>query len=160
MVSKIKAAIEAKTDPDFVIIARTDSYFGVGGGLEEAIRRGNIYLEAGADAIMPASGGVKNLEDAAVLAQGIHGPIEWSLAEYNIGVADEFMNATATDIENMGYKILKLPLTATLVTAKAVRDTYTNLFKNGVTGLDRQEAKELRTYVETLKGVEEPFHAT
>ncbi len=49
MVNKIKAAIEAKYDPDFVLIARTDNYEGV----DELIRRAKLYAAAGADLIMP-----------------------------------------------------------------------------------------------------------
>lgn len=48
-VGRIQAAVAAKRelDPDFVIVARTDAYGAEGGGLEEAIRRGNLYLEEG-----------------------------------------------------------------------------------------------------------------
>ena len=48
MVNKIKAAVEARQDPDFVIIGRTDVLF-TGGAIEEAIERGVAYVEAGAD---------------------------------------------------------------------------------------------------------------
>ena len=49
MVGKLHAALDARTDPDFVIIARTDAVASM--GLEEAIRRGRSYIEAGADMI-------------------------------------------------------------------------------------------------------------
>lgn len=50
MVGKIRAAVDAKRDPDFVINARTDAAYVC--GIEEAIRRGNAYLEAGADMVL------------------------------------------------------------------------------------------------------------
>ena len=58
MVSRLKAACDARIDPDFVIIARTDEYHGVGtsnwtGTVDEVIRRGIAYREAGADAFFP-----------------------------------------------------------------------------------------------------------
>ena len=54
-VGKYRAAIDArnKLNPDFVIIARTDAYGAVGGSLEEAIRRGRAYADAGVDLVWP-----------------------------------------------------------------------------------------------------------
>src|SRR5437660_6481142 len=51
MAAKIRAAVAARRDPDFVIIARTDARGGH--GMDEAIRRAKLYLAAGADAIFP-----------------------------------------------------------------------------------------------------------
>lgn len=51
MVLRIKAACEARTDPDFIIIARIDSI--QAHGLDDGIERGNLYVQAGADALMP-----------------------------------------------------------------------------------------------------------
>ena len=50
---KIRAAVDTRNrfDPDFVIVARTDARAAVGGGVEEAIRRGNAYADAGADLV-------------------------------------------------------------------------------------------------------------
>jgi 2-methylisocitrate lyase-like PEP mutase family enzyme len=48
-VGKLRAALDARTDKDFVIIARTDAVAAQGGGLDEAIRRGKAYAQAGAD---------------------------------------------------------------------------------------------------------------
>lgn len=50
-VGKFRAAVRARQDPDFVIIARTDARGAVGGSLEEAICRGKAYADAGADMI-------------------------------------------------------------------------------------------------------------
>ena len=52
-VLKIKAALDARSDPDFFIIARTDGISAVGGGMEEAIERGKRYADAGADLVWP-----------------------------------------------------------------------------------------------------------
>jgi 2-methylisocitrate lyase-like PEP mutase family enzyme len=57
MQARIRAAVAARRDPDFVIIVRCDELYAVGGGgsgsLDEAIRRGAAYQEAGADAFLP-----------------------------------------------------------------------------------------------------------
>ena len=48
---KLKAALEARRDQDFVIIARTDAVAAIGGGLDEAIRRGKEYARIGCDMV-------------------------------------------------------------------------------------------------------------
>jgi 2-methylisocitrate lyase-like PEP mutase family enzyme len=52
-VGKIRAAVDTRNrlDPDFVVVARTDARAAVGGGVDEAIRRGNAYADAGADLV-------------------------------------------------------------------------------------------------------------
>src|SRR5919199_1465326 len=51
MAAKVRAAVAARRDPDFVIIARTDARSVT--GLDDAIRRARLYLDAGADALFP-----------------------------------------------------------------------------------------------------------
>mgnify|MGYP002390440893 CR=1 FL=1 len=51
MVDRIKAAVDARTNPDFVIMARTDAL--ANEGLEKAIERARAYIEAGADMLFP-----------------------------------------------------------------------------------------------------------
>jgi 2-methylisocitrate lyase-like PEP mutase family enzyme len=57
MQARIAAAVEARTDPAFLIIARCDEFYSVGGGgsgsIDEAVRRGVAYAEAGADVFLP-----------------------------------------------------------------------------------------------------------
>ena len=52
-VKKVRAALDARSDPDFFIIARTDAHGAVDGGLEEAIERGKRFADAGADMVWP-----------------------------------------------------------------------------------------------------------
>ena len=66
MLARLDAALAARRDPDFVIIARTDAYGAVGGSLEEAIRRLEAYRSAGVDALMPL---VPDLDGAAEAAR-------------------------------------------------------------------------------------------
>jgi len=72
---KIKAAVDTrnKYDPDFLIIARTDARGAQGGGLEEAIKRGNAYGEAGADVIFVEA--PKNEDEIRHVVQEIDKPI-------------------------------------------------------------------------------------
>ena len=66
MVSRISAACEARVSSDFVIIVRSDELYSVGGGgtgsLDEAIRRGVAYAEAGADVFLPTFATEEQLE--------------------------------------------------------------------------------------------------
>lgn len=71
MVEKIKAAAEARRDPDFVIKSRTDAY--APHGLEEAIRRLNLYAEAGADLLFADA--LLKEEDIATAARNVSKPL-------------------------------------------------------------------------------------
>ncbi|MBI2525837.1 MAG: isocitrate lyase/PEP mutase family protein [Candidatus Rokubacteria bacterium] len=70
MVEKVKAAVEARRNPDFVIIARTDAGWLGGGGLDEAVDRCLAYGAAGADMVFPA--GVRTPALAEVAARVPH----------------------------------------------------------------------------------------
>jgi 2-methylisocitrate lyase-like PEP mutase family enzyme len=65
---KLRAALEARTDPDFVIIARTDSRNMVGGSLKETIERCQAFVEAGVDMISPH---ITDIEEMKVLRREI-----------------------------------------------------------------------------------------
>ena len=71
MVQKVKAAVDARLDPDFIIIARTDSP-GTH-GVDEAIRRLNLYAEAGADCMYADA--LLSREDIAKVAKGVPKPL-------------------------------------------------------------------------------------
>jgi len=74
-VGRIRAAVDARDemDPDFVIVARTDAYAAEGGSLEEAIRRGNLYLrEGGANAIFYE--GLRSWDEARQALAATDGP--------------------------------------------------------------------------------------
>lgn len=68
---KLKAGIDARENPDFCIIARTDAM--VSYGREEAVRRANKYLEAGADAVFVV--GCSTLEEVGMVAREVSGPV-------------------------------------------------------------------------------------
>src|SRR5579875_1052363 len=71
-VSKIKAAVRAKQDSDFVIIARTDARGAVGGSLDEAIRRGLAYASVGADMLFCEFDSPDAVEEFKKFADSIH----------------------------------------------------------------------------------------
>ncbi|MDY6086833.1 MAG: isocitrate lyase/PEP mutase family protein [Succiniclasticum sp.] len=97
MVGKIRAALDARKDKNFVIVARTDAPF------EEGVRRANIYLEAGADMVKVLP---KNKNELLEYPALINGPIHLGLYR-NKGLND---GMTAYDCGKIGYKIITYPM--------------------------------------------------
>ena len=80
MVDRIKAAVDARTDSDFVIMARTDAL--AGEGLHAAVDRACAYVEAGADMIFPEA--VTKLEMYARFKEAVKVPILANLTEFGL----------------------------------------------------------------------------
>lgn len=78
MVDRIKAAVDARTDPGFVIMARTDA--AAAEGLDAAIERAVAYVEAGADMIFPEA--MRSLDDYRKVKQAVKVPILANLTEF------------------------------------------------------------------------------
>ena len=78
MIDRVKAAVDAKTDPEFVIMARTDA--AAVEGIDAAIDRAMAYVEAGADMIFPEA--MKTLEDYRRFKQAVKVPILANLTEF------------------------------------------------------------------------------
>jgi 2-methylisocitrate lyase-like PEP mutase family enzyme len=99
--AKIRAAVGAKRDPDFLIIARTDARAVL--GFEEAIRRANASLDAGAD--MAFVEAPESLEEVAAVPRLVHGAcllnMVWRGKTPDVGL---------DDAQIMGYKLAILPV--------------------------------------------------
>jgi methylisocitrate lyase len=78
MVDRIKAAVDARTDPSFVIMARTDA--AAGEGLQSAIDRAGAYVEAGADMVFPEA--MRSLDDYRRVKQAVAVPVLANLTEF------------------------------------------------------------------------------
>jgi 2-methylisocitrate lyase-like PEP mutase family enzyme len=96
MLGKIRAAVDARTDPNFLIVGRTDARAEL--GLEEALERGERFAEAGADIIMVEA--PLTLEEYAEVARRIPVPCLANLVEGGKGVAP-----TQAQLRQMGYGI-------------------------------------------------------
>jgi methylisocitrate lyase len=123
MAAKIRAAVAAKRDRDFVIVARTDAK-GVH-GFEDAVRRAKMYLDAGADAIFPEA--MESREEFERFAKAVPGAV--LLANMT-----EFGKSPLLDVRTlgeMGYRLVLFPLTAFRVAMKAAEDTLRDLFATG-----------------------------
>lgn len=123
MAAKIRAAVAAKKDKDFVIIARTDAK-GVH-GFDDAVKRAKLYLDAGADGIFPEA--METREEFERFAQAVPGTI--LLANMT-----EFGKSPLLDVATlgaMGYRLILFPLTAFRAAMKAAEDTLRDLHANG-----------------------------
>jgi methylisocitrate lyase len=124
MLGKIRAAVDAREDPDFVLIARTDARAVL--GLEEAIKRARAYVEAGADAIFVEA--PQSLEELNIIVQSINAPL---LVNMDEGTKTPLL--TIRDLEEMGYKIVIFPRSAPSAAAKTIQELMQLLKETGTT---------------------------
>lgn len=103
MVDRIKAAVDARTDPDFVIMARTDAV--AGEGLDAAIERACCYREAGADMLFPEA--LLSIEDYRRFADAIDLPLLANMTEF--GVTPLF---SVDELAAAGVSLVLYPLSA------------------------------------------------
>jgi len=122
MMAKIRAAVAARTDPDFVIVARTDAR-GVQ-GLEESIRRARLYLQAGADAIFPEA--LETEAEFSEFAQAVSAPLVANMTEFGRSPNLDFQV-----LAGMGYRMVLYPLSAFRAALLAARDTLTSIKELG-----------------------------
>lgn len=122
MAAKIRAAVAARTDPDFIIIARTDAR-GVT-GFDDAVTRARIYLMAGADAIFPEA--LETADEFARFAREVPAPLLANMTEFGKGPL-----LTVAELGAMGYKMVLYPLTAFRAAMRAVADTLVLLRDGG-----------------------------
>ncbi len=123
MVAKIRAAVAARRDRQFVIMARTDAK--AVHGFDDAVRRARMYLDAGADAIFPEA--LETPDEFARFAQALPGAI--LLANMT-----EFGKSPLLDVQtlgHMGYRLILFPLTAFRVAMKAAEETLRDLHTTG-----------------------------
>ena len=121
-VQKIKAALDARVDPDFVVIARCDAYAVT--GWEDTIERCNAYIEAGADLVFVD--GIKNKEDIHNYARDMA-----SLPRmYNGDLAN------TKEMDDLGYKVMICGSTIWLI-YKQLKDAFTELVEEGAVNPDR-----------------------
>lgn len=118
MAKKIKVAADARSNPDFLIIARTDARTSL--GLDEALRRGEQYAQAGADIIFIES--PENEEEMWKIAKTIGKPLLINLVE--TGRTPILPPAT---LQEMGYAIAIYPALGFLAAGKALQNAYQHL---------------------------------
>ncbi|MDO8750561.1 MAG: isocitrate lyase/PEP mutase family protein [Dehalococcoidia bacterium] len=127
MVDKVKAAVAAREDADFIIIARTNGVRNE--GVPQAIERGRAYRAAGADMIVVAG---RTRQEVELLHRGIGAPLVMFVMPGRL----ESLNATVKDMARLGYPLLLDPHVALVSAFRAIRDTMRELKETGKTSLD------------------------
>ncbi len=122
MAVKIAAAVEARTDPDFLIIARTDAR--AVEGIDEAIKRANVYAEAGADAIFPEA--LESKEEFVLFRKKVSAPLLANMTEFG-----KSPYLSVKELEDMGYNMVIFPLTVFRVMLKSVENALSKLKTEG-----------------------------
>lgn len=122
MVDRIKAAVDARTDPDFTIMARTDSL--AVEGFQAAIDRAGAYIEAGADALFPEA--IQDLETYRKFSGAFGVPILANITEF--GLTPLF---TVDELASVGVGIVLYPLSAFRAMNKAAENVYDVIRKEG-----------------------------
>jgi len=149
MVAKIKAALDARTDPDFFIMARTDAMRT--DGYQEGIERANLYLEAGAEMVMifPST-----REEALRAPKDVNGLLAYTNSEGNILRRPLF---SVQEFQEIGYKLSTYPTALLCPVTQTLKKVITNLKTTGVSGNDPEEMIKWRKEVEDLIGLEEYY---
>lgn len=104
MAGKLEAAVDARTDPEFLIIARTDARGPA--GLDEAIRRANLYLKAGADMVFPDA--LLSEEEFRRFAAEVPGPKMMNMGGY--AKERTTPKLPLETVETIGFNLVIFPL--------------------------------------------------
>ena len=122
MAAKIRAAVAARRDPGFVIIARTDAR-GVS-GFDDAVKRAELYLKAGADAIFPEA--LESPEEFAAFAKKVPATLLANNTEFG-----KSPNLDVATFAQLGYRLVLFPLTAFRSALNAAMDTLADIQRIG-----------------------------
>ena len=122
MVDRVKAAVDARTDDSFVIMARTDAL--AVEGMQSAIDRAMACVEAGADMIFPEA--MNKLEQYAEFTKAIKVPVLANITEF--GATPLY---TTEELRGVGVKLVLYPLSAFRAMCKAAENVYTHILKDG-----------------------------
>ena len=122
MVDRIKAAVDGRSDAQFVIMARTDAH--AVEGQNAALERAAAYVEAGADMIFAEA--LKSLEEYRQFTSGLRVPVLANITEF--GQTPLF---TTTELAAVGVRLVLYPLSAFRAMSKAALAVYAALRTEG-----------------------------
>ncbi len=124
MIAKLKAALDARQDSDFVIMARTDA--AAVHGLDDALERMALYRETGADLLFVEA--PRSVDEMRRICTELEGP---NLANMIEGGATPLLSLK--ELTEIGFAAVTYPVAATFVVAKAMREFMAYLAKTGTT---------------------------
>ena len=135
MQNRIKAAVDAKTDSDFMIMARTDAI--ANEGLDSALGRAASYVEAGADAIFAEA--ITEIEDYKKFSENLNVPILANITEF--GKTPLF---SKEELKEAGVDMILYPLSAFRAMSKAAEGVYSEILEKGTQQdlIDRMQTRD------------------
>jgi methylisocitrate lyase len=135
MCDRLKAAVDARRDDDFVIMARTDAF--AREGRAAAVERAAAYVESGADMIFAEA--LYTLDDYAAFTRVIGVPVLANLTEF--GLTPQF---TVAELDEAGVKIVLYPLSAFRAMSRAALEVYETIRRDGTQRamLDAMQTRE------------------
>jgi methylisocitrate lyase len=140
MVDKVRAAVEARQDPDFLIVARTNAVRQV--GFAEAVRRGNAYAEAGADMIMAFP---RTPEEVRQYPREIGKP-----AAYMLSAVGERPPLSPAELYALGYRLIIEPHGGLMMAYAGMRRAYLALKEKGHIPAEAAELAAIRDEIYQL----------
>jgi methylisocitrate lyase len=134
MARKIAAAVASRSDPDFLLIARTDAR--AMNGLDDAVHRANLYLEAGADAIFPEA--LQSADEFSEFAKRVKAPLLANMTEFGKSPL-----LTVDELGNLGYRMVIFPMTQFRVMMNAAAAVLDEIKEKGTQAgwLDRMQTR-------------------
>lgn len=135
MQNRIKAGVDAKTDSDFMIMARTDAI--ANEGLDSALGRAASYVEAGADAIFAEA--ITEIEDYKKFSENLNVPILANITEF--GKTPLF---SKEELKEAGVDMILYPLSAFRAMSKAAEGVYSEILEKGTQQdlIDRMQTRD------------------
>ncbi len=121
-VRKIRAAVAARTNPETLIVARTDARGPL--GMQEALDRCMLFKQAGADILFVD--GPQSLDELELIGRELPGPLLANMSETGLTPL-----RSAQELQHMGFAIALFPSSTVRLTIKAVDDFLTDLKKTG-----------------------------
>lgn len=125
MVQKVKAAVDARKDPDFTFVVRTDAI--AVNGLEDALDRGLAYQEAGADVVFIEA--PRTVEEMRRICKTFKAPLLANMVEGG----GKTPVLPLKELKEMGYKLVIYPVSAHMAAIKAMQDVLAVLKQDGIT---------------------------
>lgn len=135
MVDRVRAAVDARGENPFVIMARTDAI--AGEGMDSAIDRALAYVAAGADAIFPEA--IRTLEDYMRFTSAVKVPVLANITEF--GLTPLF---TTAELQSAGVSMALYPLSAFRAMNKAAENVYEVIRREGTqkSVIDEMQTRE------------------
>lgn len=139
-VRKIKAAVAARTNPDTLIVARTDARGPM--GMQEALDRCMLFKQAGADMLFVD--GPQSIEELILIGKELPGPLIANMSETGLTPL-----RSASELQDMGFAIALFPSSTVRITIKVVGDFLADLKRTG----------DSRSWVDRMASLEQTNNA-